>query len=436
MKILRRTVYILLCALAVVAAAVFLRAFYRAPAYADQRQSEITVSADADGRLRCFQSGAACSVNGIVRDRENGCWRYVQNGIVDLDFTGFAEDNGSWWYVENGLVVMDKNGVVPGTVDGSEGLWYVTGGLVMRDYSGVTEESDGGERWYVENGCVNREYSGFARGSRGWWYVADGRVDRSADGLFAGSIEGEESLWYVSEGQVLLSFTGLTEADANGNRTYVHYGRADLSLTGIVSVEGTELYCKDGKVPCEGTMALELDGAAWIVDHGFAVKVETEEQKTFFHALQIAAEITDDSMTQEEKLFACFNYTKKTYFECVPRTPNLAEPGWPVVYADDMFFGAGGNCFSFAAAFAYLARAVGYEEVYCCNSLNHGWTEIDGKIYDPEWSLHNGGFDLFGIEYDSPTGAGYSAGLIGSDQPGMEWMHVKICQDLRGETDI
>ena len=44
----------------------------------------------------------------------------------------------------------------------------------------------------------------------------------------------------------------------------------------------------------------------------------------------------------------------------VTRRSFTNEKGWPAVYANDHFVMGGGNCFSDAAAFAYLAKALGY----------------------------------------------------------------------------
>lgn len=63
-----------------------------------------------------------------------------------------------------------------------------------------------------------------------------------------------------------------------------------------------------------------------------------------------------------------------------------------MIYANDMYLRGYGNCFSFASAFAYLAKAIGYENVYCCNSGGHGWAEINGLIYDLEQSKNHSNY--------------------------------------------
>lgn len=129
---------------------------------------------------------------------------------------------------------------------------------------------------------------------------------------------------------------------------------------------------------------------------------------------------TRKGMTMEEKLYASFHYLKDNYLEGV-RRDTYTGPDWPVVYAKDLLIDGKGDCFSFGASFAYMAKAIGYEEVYACNSGGHGWTEIDGKLYDPEWATHSDKYSYYGMSYDEPCDVAYGDSLGDED-----WMHVKI----------
>lgn len=140
--------------------------------------------------------------------------------------------------------------------------------------------------------------------------------------------------------------------------------------------------------------------------------------KTLRRAKAIVAQITTDVMTKEQKLRACFEYVMK-YPGRRPRTPHYYGMDWPVVYANDMFLDGSGNCFSYAAAFAYLAKACGYTNVYACNDTGHGWTEINGLIYDPE-EYRNTQHKYYGTSYSLVPG--YRRGL----SYGQAFAHVKI----------
>ena len=103
--------------------------------------------------------------------------------------------------------------------------------------------------------------------------------------------------------------------------------------------------------------------------------------------MQIVSSSTNSGMSQSQKLKACFDWViKKPY---VMRRKFVNEPGWPALYANDHFLLGGGNCESDAAAFAYLAKAIGYTDIHVCTDsdgtygLAHSWAEINGLVYDP-----------------------------------------------------
>lgn len=151
-------------------------------------------------------------------------------------------------------------------------------------------------------------------------------------------------------------------------------------------------------------------------------KTGTAKEKTLRRAQAIVEQITTPEMTKQQKLKACFQYVMK-YTGRRPRTPHYYGKDWPVVYANDMFLEGSGNCFSYAAAFAFMAKACGYENVYVCNDTGHGWTEIDGKIYDPE-EYRNTKYKYYGTSYSSVPG--YKRGIADWKSSGMGFKHVKI----------
>lgn len=154
---------------------------------------------------------------------------------------------------------------------------------------------------------------------------------------------------------------------------------------------------------------------------GKATRVKTKSYKTLFRALKVVAKVTNKSMSKSQKLKACFNYTKNAYKELNPRIPHYHGSDWPIIYANDMFVDGAGNCFSYGAAFAYMAKAIGYKNVYCCNSGGHGWAEVDGLVYDPEWSRHHAR-DYYALSYNTKLDQNYKAAIAA----GYSWMHVKI----------
>ena len=183
-------------------------------------------------------------------------------------------------------------------------------------------------------------------------------------------------------------------------------------------------YLNDGVLDRTYDGALAFEGTDWLISDGRARPAETEEDETLFRAYGEVAKATTPDMTPMEKLKACFVYCKQNYGESRARTPHYNGMDWPVIYANDMFVDGKGNCFSYAAAFAYMAKAVGYEDVYCCNSGGHGWAEVDGRVFDAEWSKRDGldALTYFNLSYDTRTDVRYKWGI----RDMLPWMHVKL----------
>ncbi len=380
---------------------------------------------ETDGGALGYYIGGVLQTDytGIVRDHAAGRWYYAENGLVDPGFTGFAANAQGWWYFENGELDFSRCALVEGAIEGKAGLWYVLGGMVKTDYSGAALLPEGAGRCVIRDGRLDGSFTGFLHDADGWWYTENGWVRSDAARLIEGSVDGKDGLWYVRSGLVQLDYRGLLTL--SDELWCVNGGRVETEKTGIY-MDGDEAWlCREGRVDTKARCAWTDDAGDWIVTEGRAQAVRSEEDRTLFRAMELLARIVDESMSREEKLRACF-YAVRSCRESSPRYPHLYQIDWPVIYANDIFVNGTGNCFSFAAAFAYLAKALGYEEVYCCNSGGHGWAEIDGLMYDPEWDRSYEDAELFALSYDTPLGQIYKRALNISDKPGNEWMHVKL----------
>jgi len=72
-----------------------------------------------------------------------------------------------------------------------------------------------------------------------------------------------------------------------------------------------------------------------------------------------------------------------------------------------------------------LAKAIGYEEVYACHDTGHGFIEIDGLVYDPEWSKTHFQYSFYGIPFNTPVELqNYSLALTASQAN--PYMRVKL----------
>lgn len=171
--------------------------------------------------------------------------------------------------------------------------------------------------------------------------------------------------------------TGVRKIDGK----YYYFSKHGLMRTGTVR-DGKVTYYLDDK----GRMEARKKGTQYYRPNGKAMtQVKARDYDILLKAREILARITTPKMSKSQKLKTCFDWVIRHPY--VTRRGFTSQEGWPAIYADDIFSLGGGNCMSDASAFAYLARAIGYKEVYVCadalfNSA-HAWAEIGGKVYDP-----------------------------------------------------
>ena len=131
------------------------------------------------------------------------------------------------------------------------------------------------------------------------------------------------------------------------------------------------------------------------------------EYETLLRAKAVVAAITTPGMSQSEKFQTCYNWVIKHYYNTRRIFQN--QTSWPALYANDYFLtgSQGGDCFSDSCTFAYLARALGYKNVYVCvdtdlfDDSGHCWAEINGLVYDPLFSEAKNYYKYFGATYAS-----------------------------------
>lgn len=224
-------------------------------------------------------------------------------------------------------------------VQDDAGIWCVKNGdQVNTSYTGLAQNENGW--WYINNGALDWSYTGVAQNEYGWWYVRNGALDWSYTGL----AEKEDGQWYVQNGGLNSSYTGLVE-DGNGFH-YVVNGKVNWSES------------------------------------------DPEEAKLREYTEQVYSEVGRD-------LRACFNWVVNN-MSYERHNGHITPPAgytrcqW---YSMKAFRDHKGNCYSYAGAFYYLAKYLGYDAEYVEGQVTkrgggytpHGWVEIDGKyICDPE----------------------------------------------------
>ena len=127
----------------------------------------------------------------------------------------------------------------------------------------------------------------------------------------------------------------------------------------------------------------------------------------------IVEELTDDSMTRDQKLRVLFNYVRDNFKYLKRPLISKGQTGWEPEYALFFLNNGKGNCYSFSATYCLLCRELGlpaYTVVGSVLNSPHGWVEIvlDGSVYmfdtQLEWRyLHDwgkSGYDFFKMSPD------------------------------------
>lgn len=131
---------------------------------------------------------------------------------------------------------------------------------------------------------------------------------------------------------------------------------------------------------------------------------KAEEFRAYQNARKIVSQTTNKGMSKSAKLEACFRWVMRRYYHTW-RLFSQGGKAWWAVNANDHFERGCGDCIADASAFAYLAKVLGYKNVYVCtdgyrnDEDSHGWTEINGRVYDPLFAEAKSYSRNYGVKY-------------------------------------
>ena len=308
----------------------------------------------------------------MMKKRKIGFFALLICLLLSLPVSAAETKKEGWQKASDGVAYYYKNGkIAKGFVRiKNKTCYFNQRGKLVKDswvfYKGKKYRAD---HWgTIKKNCFvcvdGKFYSLKADGSarKGWQQFPYGLAYFGNDGVLRKGLQTINGKAYLFSQKGIL----LTGTQTVGNTTYYLSDRGRLEMKKVATQNGNLYYDGDGKKLSD---------------------VKVQDIETLERAKKIAAEITNSSMTQEQKLKACFDWViKKPY---VMRRKFVNEPGWPALYANDHFLLGGGNCESDACAFAYLAKAIGYTNIYVCTDsdgtwgLAHSWAEINGLVYDP-----------------------------------------------------
>lgn len=225
--------------------------------------------------------------------------------------------------------------------------------------------------------------------------------------------------WHVEEFEELQS--GLYRQ--SGVAYYLQEDGSRLTEPGLHEIpSGTVLVADEsGRIYADNRPHWTAEGVVFCRGSGTILKGESYNGYTFDengfytsgsealdgYVQAVYDECTTESMTQLEKLRACYDYVRA--FRYLGRNSPLSDSVQTMPYdlaqgyALKIFETGKGDCYNFTAAFLFLARGLGYDAEgiigYCGymwsrGAIAHGWVTItmdDGNVYlfDPQIENYN-----------------------------------------------
>ncbi len=226
--------------------------------------------AEVDEALRELQTAKDNLVlkDGLVKDSD-GIWRLYSDGLVCLDYYGFAENANGKWYVENGVVTFTKTDIIKDQTGaiGTAGDWYyVIGSKVQTGFTGLSNFRNVNGWWYIKDGKVDFSHNGVDKNRNGWYYVTGGKVQFGFTGL--ANYKNENGWWYIAGGKVDFTHNGV---DKNKNGWYyVVGGKVRFDFTGLGNYGNANgwWYIAGGKVDFTHNGVDKNKNGWWYVENG------------------------------------------------------------------------------------------------------------------------------------------------------------------------
>jgi glucan-binding YG repeat protein len=213
--------------------------------------------------------------------------------------------------------------------------------------------------------------------------------------------------------------------------------------TGLVNIGGTEYYFRKTGRPgvigrgANGWVSIKQRGTCYCVNGQIQKEsciddyylnpngsMTNASRKMYKLVKKTVKQLTNNAMTQEQKLRQCYDYLCSNSFTYVTKRPFSYAPSWRLTYGYEMLTTHSGVCYNFSAALAYMARYVGYRDVkaiagellYLDGHWDlHSWTKIQigGTWYVFDSSMEHGGMGDFWKKTYEGTGRKYR-----------EWSHL------------
>ncbi len=219
------------------------------------------------------------------------------------------------------------------------------------------------------------------------------------DHAFAASGSGDKVVWTQKGGKFYCKIDGKRQVGkiVTINKKKYLFDKNGAQQTGWRKVGKSYYYFKPGKKSAGYMVENKVVNGVRLLPTGKALlNSETRKEMVALREAQdFLDKYTKPAWSKSKKLSKSFRVLVKNYSERLWHQYSHSK-GWARREALDLFQKKSGPCYAYGAAFAYIASAIGYKKCVAVSSGAHGWAEINGKVYDPEWTKHQSRW-LYGI---------------------------------------
>ena len=211
--------------------------------------------------------------------------------------------------------------------------------------------------------------------------------------------------WYEKNGKWLYYSNGRkVRGKRKFGKHFYFFSEKGVQLTGWRLINGKYYYFRNRKGK-KGYMLANQSVDEIPLDKNGSAKCRTKRQKRKVAVMAqyrlLVDRITRPEQSNWEKLRSCYDYLRNERAYIHGPDFSIRDRNWDLTYAEEALDETRHDCYPSAAAMAYMALAIGYQNVEIRINSKHGWAEVKGMVLDVPFgrAYDANGYGFFGISY-------------------------------------
>ena len=169
-----------------------------------------------------------------------------------------------------------------------------------------------------------------------------------------------------------------------GKKTF-YFDESGIQRTGWRNIDGYYYFFRPAHARNGYMLKNHTVDGIQLLANGKAVVNDSNELKlnVMFAASALVDKYTKPTWTFARKRYTMFRHTIPYGNAVISDYSHYSN--WDVQYAYFLYYRGYGDCYAFAAGFAYFMNAIGYHNVILTHSGGHCWVEWNDHLFDPHY---------------------------------------------------